>query len=72
VSLPRKVGREHRYLTHQQVHALAEAAGEHGTLIRVLAYTGLRWGEVSGLRVKDVDLGRAPAEGGAERRAGQR
>ena len=59
VSLPRKVGREHRYLTHEQVHSLAEAAGEYSTLIRVLAYTGLRWGEVSGLRVKDVDLARA-------------
>lgn len=58
VPLPRKVPREHRYLTHDQVHALAEAAGPHGTLLRVLAYTGLRWGEATGLRVRDVDLGR--------------
>ena len=30
----------------------------YGTLIRVLAYCGLRWGEVSGLRVMDVGLAR--------------
>jgi integrase len=34
-----------------------EAAG-HGTLIRLLAFTGLRWGEAVGLRVKNVDLSR--------------
>ncbi|ANJ25716.1 tyrosine-type recombinase/integrase [Agromyces aureus] len=58
VGLPRKVSREHVYLSHQQVDQLARAAGEHATLLRVLAYTGLRWGEVSGLRVGDVDLDR--------------
>ncbi|MFF2389127.1 tyrosine-type recombinase/integrase [Agromyces sp. NPDC058104] len=58
VGLPRKVSREHVYLSHQQVDQLARAASEHGTLLRVLAYTGLRWGEVSGLRVSDVDLSR--------------
>lgn len=56
VGLPRKVSREHVYLSHQQVDRLAQAAGDHGTLIRVLAYTGLRWGEASGLRVGDVDF----------------
>lgn len=58
VNLPRKVRREHRYLTHQQVHALATAAREHGALVLVLAYTGLRWGEAIGLRVKDLDVER--------------
>lgn len=58
VGLPRKVSREHVYLTHQQVDLLARSSGAHAALIRVLAYTGLRWGEVSGLRVGDVDLGR--------------
>jgi hypothetical protein len=50
--------KRHVYLTHLQVVQLASASGSHATLIRVLAYTGLRWGEVSGLRVSDVDLER--------------
>ncbi|HEY8318688.1 MAG TPA: site-specific integrase [Amnibacterium sp.] len=58
VNLPRKVRREHRYLTHEQVHALALASGEHRALVLVLAYTGLRWGEAIGLRVRDLDLER--------------
>ena len=58
VALPRKVSREHRYLTHEQLHRLADASGEHGTLILLLGYTGLRWGEATALRVKDVDLSR--------------
>lgn len=56
VSLPRKVRKEHAYLTHQQVHALAEASGKYSTLVLLLAYSGLRWGEATGLRVKDLDL----------------
>jgi integrase len=58
VGLPRKVSKEHVYLTHLQVDRLARESGPHAPLVRVLAYTGLRWGEVSGLRVGDVDLGR--------------
>ncbi|MGN6128057.1 MAG: tyrosine-type recombinase/integrase [Humibacter sp.] len=58
VSLPRKVSREHRYLTHHELSRLAEACGEHGTLILLLGYTGLRWGEASALRVRDIDLRR--------------
>lgn len=56
VKLPRKVRAARTYLTHEQVDALALAAGERGPLILTLAYTGLRWGEVIGLRVRDVDL----------------
>ncbi|THG31138.1 site-specific integrase [Naasia lichenicola] len=56
VALPRKVGREHRYLTHEELHHLAQASGQHATLIRVLGYTGLRWGEATGLRPRDIDL----------------
>ncbi|WP_401000969.1 tyrosine-type recombinase/integrase [Agromyces sp. GXQ0307] len=58
VGLPRKVSKEHVYLTHLEVDRLARASGVHAPLIRLLAYTGLRWGEVSGLRVGDVDLRR--------------
>jgi len=59
VRLPRGSSREHRYLTHQEVAALAHAAGDDGGLvIQVLAYTGLRFGELAALRVHRVDLTR--------------
>ncbi|ORL35009.1 tyrosine-type recombinase/integrase [Prescottella equi] len=56
VKLPRKPKSRHTYLTHDQVNALAHAADEHKTLVLVLAYTGLRWGEVTGMRVRDLNL----------------
>jgi integrase len=62
VNLPRKRARKHVYLSHQQVALLAEAAGTNGTLVRFLAYTGLRWGEVAGLRVGDLDMLRRRAK----------
>lgn len=57
VKLPRLVaGSERQFLTHDQVRVLAVAAGPYATLIRTLAYAGLRWGEATALRVRDVDL----------------
>ena len=56
IKLPRKVPKAHVYLTHREVQRLAEHSGDHTALIYVLAYTGLRWGEAIGLRVKDLDL----------------
>jgi integrase len=56
VNLPRKVGKEHSYLSHDQVAALAEASGDRAALVLLLAYTGLRWGEAIGLQVKDLDM----------------
>jgi integrase len=44
-----------RYLTHAEVERLALAAGAYSTLVYLAAYTGLRWGELTGLRVRDVD-----------------
>lgn len=58
VKLPRKVRRAHAYLSHAQVAHLAREAGTHSTLVNVLAYTGLRWGEAIGLRVMDCDFSR--------------
>jgi integrase len=55
--LPRKTGKERAYLTHNQVAELA-AQATHPELVVFLAYTGLRWGEATGLRVKHVDLNR--------------
>jgi integrase len=46
----------HRYLTAQEVQTLAAACGNEGDVVIVLAYTGLRWSELVGLRVKDIDL----------------
>jgi integrase len=45
-------------LDHVQVAALAAQAGSYGIFIRTLAYTGLRWGEATALRVRDVDINR--------------
>jgi len=46
----------HRYLTAQEVQSLATACGDQGDVVTILAYTGLRWSELVGLRVKDIDL----------------
>ncbi|SIM62306.1 site-specific integrase [Mycobacteroides abscessus] len=46
----------HRYLTAQEVQTLAVACGDQGDVVTILAYTGLRWSELVGLRVGDVDL----------------
>lgn len=60
LKLPRKVSAPRSYLTHRQVDALASATrtAEQAAIIRTLAYTGLRWGELTGLRVRNVDLQR--------------
>jgi integrase len=50
VNLPRKVGKEHPYLSHEQVAALAEASGNRAALVLLLAYTGLRWGRPLGFK----------------------
>lgn len=44
------------FLTARQVEDLANAAGEHRTLVLTMAYSGLRWGEVTGLRVRHLDI----------------
>jgi integrase len=56
LKLARTTRKRHVYLTHTQVAALADAAGAHGPMVLLLAYTGLRWGEAVGLRVGDLDL----------------
>ena len=56
VKLPRKGKGAHAYLSHRQVHDLAAEAGDKGVIVLVLAYTGLRWGELAGLHVGDLDL----------------
>ena len=58
--------KDHRFLSHGELERLAEAAGalgpedgRWGTLVRLTGLTGLRWGEVSALRVGDFDALRA-------------
>ncbi len=46
----------HRYLTATEVVALSAACGDQGDIVTILAYAGLRWSELVGLRVGDVDL----------------
>lgn len=56
VNLPRKAGKERHYLSHDQIQLLSDESRANGTLILFLAYTGLRWGEAVGLRVRSVDM----------------
>lgn len=56
VQLPAKRAKPKRFLTHQQVERLAAAAPGRETIMLLLAYTGLRWGEVSALRVRHLDM----------------
>jgi integrase len=53
---PQVSPRKPQVLTHEQVFTLARAAGEYETLILLLAYTGLRWGEATALKTLDIDL----------------
>ncbi|MGH3510584.1 MAG: tyrosine-type recombinase/integrase [Nocardioidaceae bacterium] len=77
VALPRVQPKERRYLTHEQVAELADACAAvpvskyssttaadraaYRLLVLFLAYTGLRWGELAGLRVGRLDLMRRRA-----------
>ncbi|MBQ1120508.1 site-specific integrase [Streptomyces sp. B15] len=56
VELPKPAPADHVYLDDMQVDALADAAGPYRVFILLLAYTGVRWGEASALKVGRVDL----------------
>lgn len=56
-NLPRKKRRSRVYLSHAEVQSIAEAAeGQWTALVYLACYTGLRWGEMAGLRVRHLDL----------------
>ena len=61
IKLPRHAPGDHQYLTEDQVWQLAEQAAngragrDKGTIVLLLAYTGIRWGELAGLHVGDFD-----------------
>jgi integrase len=65
VRLPKTTKVEKKFLTREQVFALADAAAEYpipevgaqySVLVLVLGFCGLRWGEAAGLKVGRVDL----------------
>jgi integrase len=56
IERPSVVHRGERALSHDEVRELVAVAGEAGPIIRTLAYTGLRFGELVALRVADVNL----------------
>jgi integrase len=58
VELPSVTAAEQRFLTLEQLHTLADAAGDHRALVYVLGTCGLRFGEVAELRWRDIDLDR--------------
>jgi integrase len=55
VRLPKVEDSEKRYLTKDQLFLLADSSPEYRTMILVLGYCGLRFGELSALRVGRVD-----------------
>lgn len=56
VRLPRAAKGEPVFLSHTQVEQLAEACIDYDLFVRVLAYTGMRWGEATAVRVRRLDL----------------
>lgn len=56
VKLPKRKHADRGYLSHTQVAALAAAVDRNPEVVRFLAYTGLRWGEMAALRVCDFDM----------------
>ena len=56
VKLPKRTHADRGYLSHAQVATLADAHDRDPEVVRFLAYTGLRWGEMAALRVQDFDM----------------
>jgi integrase len=55
-SLPKAQPKEKRFLSHAEVQPLADAAGGYRVVIEMLAFTGLRFGELAALRIGHVGL----------------
>lgn len=56
IELPKVYSVDQIILTPTEVAIMATAAGNYGDMINALAMAGLRWGELVGLQVQDVDL----------------
>jgi integrase len=59
VELPRKTPAERIALSHAEVRELAESAGDLATMVYVLGYSGIRYGECSALTVGEFDAQRS-------------
>lgn len=58
VKLPKRGNTDRHYLTVEQVVALSLSCVRDGLVVLFLAYTGLRWGEMAALRIRDLDMKR--------------
>ncbi|MBN7385442.1 tyrosine-type recombinase/integrase [Mycobacteroides abscessus] len=58
VKLPKRGNTDRHYLSDEQVVALSLSCARDGLVVLFLAYTGLRWGEMAALRVRDLDMKR--------------
>ncbi len=56
VKAPPRKHSQRAYLTHRQVDELASTMTRDGLVVRFLAYTGLRYGEMAALTVADFDM----------------
>ena len=56
VKAPARKHSQRAYLTHSQVDELVGAMGRDGLVVKFLAYTGLRFGEMAALTVEDFDM----------------
>jgi len=56
VKAPRRKHSQRAYLTHPQVAELAATMARDGLVVKFLAYTGLRFGEMAALTVGDFDM----------------
>ena len=55
VKLPKMPTKQRRYLDHKQLEELAAECGPYRVLVLVLGYGGLRYGEATALRVRNVN-----------------
>lgn len=55
VKAPRVEKRRQRFLTAFELERLASEAGDYAPLVRLLGWSGLRWGEAVALKVGSVD-----------------
>lgn len=60
IALPKTPPKTPAWFTVEQATAIVRALPErHGVAAALMMWTGLRWGEMAGLRVRDVDWSRA-------------
>lgn len=71
VRAPRVEKRRQRFLTAFELERLASEAGEYAALIRLLGWSGLRWGEAVALRVGAIEGRRVMVAESATEVAGQ-